>query len=296
MKATRNPFTPKAGKLIAGTMAAALALGTGGLSAFAASSTAATSVTSVQSATYSSSPASLLPVPEAGQPPLAGAEPHTPPPGLPGGPGPGLGGIDPTELLSTLGLSEAELRTALEAGSSLSSIAEAQQVDPQKLVQLAASGLQAQLRQEYADSRITESVYKARLSEISSRAAAWVSQTRPQPPAPGTGAAELPPLGPGLKDLDRSELAELLGLSTSELTASLADGKSLADLAGANGTSSKLINLVVGALTQELKDRLARGDLWTDEYSAELAKVQTRAAELVQHQQPLPPHLQQNDK
>ncbi|WP_339224757.1 hypothetical protein [Paenibacillus sp. FSL H8-0332] len=45
-----------------------------------------------------------------------------------------------------------------------------------------------------------------------------------------------------------------------------------------------------------MKERLARGDLWTDEYSAELANVQTRAADLVQHQHPLPPHLQQNDK
>ncbi|WP_341186148.1 hypothetical protein [Paenibacillus sp. FSL H7-0756] len=45
-----------------------------------------------------------------------------------------------------------------------------------------------------------------------------------------------------------------------------------------------------------MKERLARGDLWTDEYSAELANVQTRAAELVQHQHPLPPHLLQNDK
>lgn len=295
MNSTRNPFTSKANKLLTGTLTAALALSTGGLTAFAATSTTSASLPTVQTATYSSStPAPLLPAPDAGLPP-AGAEPLTPPPGPPGG-GLGPGGIDSTELLSTLGLSADELRKALESGSSLRTVAQAQQVDPQKLVQLAASGLQTRLSQEYADGRITESVYKERLNEAASRAAAWVSQTRPQPPVPGTEPAGLPPLGPGLEGLERAELAALLGLSTSELAASLESGQSLADLAAANGSTSKLTSLVAEALTQELKERLARGDIWTDEYSAELQNVQTRAADVIQHQHPLPPHLQQDTK
>lgn len=271
-------------------MTAALALSTGGLSAFAASSTAATSVPSVQSATYSS-PAPLLPAPEAGLPP-ASTEPLSPPAGPLGGPGlggPGLGGIETSEL-----------RTALESGSSLSAIAKQQNVDSQKLLQLTASAIEARLSQEYKDGRITESVYKSRLSEVSKRAASLLNQTRPKPPVPGSAPADtaaLPPLGPGLESLDRSELAGLLGISTSQLASGLGSGQSLAELAGTSGTSTqKLMDLVAAALTQNLKERLARGDLWTDEYSAALANVQTRAADLVQHQHPLPPHLQQNDK
>ncbi|WP_340023248.1 hypothetical protein MHI24_30230 [Paenibacillus sp. FSL K6-1096] len=294
MSSTRNLFTSKANKLLTGTLTAALALSTGGLTAFAATSTPASSVPTVQSATYSSTPAPLLPAPEAGLPP-ADAEPLSPPPG-PAGIGPGPGGIDSTELLSTLGLSADELRSALEAGSSLGAVAQAQQVDPQKLVQLAASGLKTRLSQEYADGRITESVYQERLNEAANRAAAWISQTRPQPPVPGAEPAGLPPLGPGLDGMDRSELASLLGLSTSELAASLESGQSLADLAAANGSTTKVVNLVAEALTQELKERLARGDMWTDEYSAALQNVQTRAADVIQHQHPLPPHLRQDEK
>ncbi|MEK3714875.1 hypothetical protein [Paenibacillus sp. FSL R7-0333] len=293
MTSPRNLFTPKASKLLAGTLTAALILSTGGLSAFAASSPSATSV---------SSPAPLLPAPEAGLPP-AGTEPLSPPAGAPGGPGlggPGLGGLETSDLLATLGLSASGLRTALESGSSLSAIAKQQNVDSQKLLKLTANAIEARLSQEYKDGRITESVYKSRLSEVSKRAASLLNQTRPKPPVHGSApadTAELPPLGPGLESLDRSELAGLLGISTSQLASGLGSGQSLAELAGTSGTSTqKLMDLVAAALTQDLKERLARGDLWTDEYSAELANVQTRAADLVQHVHPLPPHLLQNDK
>lgn len=296
MTSPRKLFTSKANKLLAGALTTALALSTGGLTAFAASATPTANVQTVQSASsYSSAPTPILPAPGTGLPP-AGSEPLAPPPGPAGiGIGPGLAGIDSEDLLSVLGLSATELRTALEAGSSLRSIAEEQQIDPQKLIQLAASGLQERLSQDYADGRISESVYKERLSEVASRAAAWISQTRTQPPAPGTAPDELPPLGPGMEGLDRSELAELLDLDASGLAASLEDGQSLANLASANGSTAKVIDLVAAALTQDLKERLARGNLWTDQYTAELEDVSTRATELIQHQHqhPLPPHLQQ---
>jgi|GEM_PF-3409808 len=295
MNAPRKRFASKTNKLLVGTLTAALVLGTSGMTAFAASSTSSTDTQTVQSATSSNTPSPLLPAPGAGLPP-AGSEPIAPLAGPAGiGPGPGLGGIDSSQLLSTLGLSADELRTALEAGGSLRSIAQDQLVDPQELIELAASGLKERLSQEYADGRISESVYKDRLNEVASRAAAWISQTRPQPPAPGTAPAELPPLGPGMEGLDRSALAGLLGLDASELAASLEDGQSLADLASANGSTSKVIDLVTAALTQELKDRLARGDIWTDQYASELLDVSTRATELIQHQHqhPQPPHLQQ---
>lgn len=289
MNSTRFTFTPKASKLLAGALTAALAFSVSGLSAYAASS--ATIDPTVQSATYGSGPAALPPAPAAGLP--AAPDPANPPLGPLGGPG--LDGIKTADLLDTLGLSTAELRAALESGRSLSSIAGGQNVDVQKLVQLAASALQARLSQEYADGRISESVYNARLSEASSRAAVLLDQTRPQPPVPGTEPAgpAAPDLGPGLKDLDRSALAGLLGLTSSQLAAGLESGQSLADIAAASGANLQgVINLAADALKQELKERLARGDLWTDEYTAQLQDVGTRAADAVKHHHPLPPHLQ----
>lgn len=306
----------KASKLLAGTVTAALLFSTGGLSAYAATSTQATTAQTVESSTYSSGTTALPSAPEAGLLPAgpAGETPAAPPldllgPGF-GGPallgvpgGPGMGGLDSDELLATLGLSASELRTSLESGLSLSAIAKQQNVDTQKLVQLAVTAIQARLSQEYADGRITESVYNARLSEAATRAAALLNQTRPErpePPVAGTepsgDSAVLLPLGPGLAGMDASELAALLGVTAEQLASGLADGQSLADIAAANGTGTdKVTAAISAALTQELKDRLSKGAIWTDEYTAQLQDVQTRAAEAVQHrhQHPLPPHLQE---
>lgn len=301
----------KASKLLAGTVTAALLFSTGGLSAYAASSN--TSAATVQSSTYNSGTAALPSAPEAGLLPAgpAGETPAAPPldlfgPGM-GGPalgvpgGPGMGGLDSDELLATLGLSASELRTALESGLSLSAIAKQQNVDTQKLVQLAVTAIQTRLSQEYADGRITESVYNARTAEATTRAAAWLNQTRPEPPVagaePSSGTSVKLPLGPGLAGMDSSDLAALLGVTTDQLAAGLEDGQSLADIATANGTSTDKVTAQIAAtLTQELKDRLSKGDIWTDEYTTQLQNVQTRAAEVVQHQHqhPLPPHLQQD--
>lgn len=305
----------KASKLLAGTVTAALLFSTGGLSAYAATSTQATTAQTVESSTYSSgtaalpSAAGLLPAGPAGEtpaaPPLDLLGPGFGGPALGGLGGPGMGGLDSDELLATLGLSASELRTSLESGLSLSVIAKQQNVDTQKLVQLAVTAIQARLSQEYADGRITESVYNARLSEAATRAAALLNQTRPERPEPSVAGAEPSgdssirlPLGPGLADTDASELAALLGVTTEQLASGLADGQSLADIAAANGTSTDKVTAQFAAtLTQELKDRLSRGDIWTDEYTTQLQNVQTRAIEVVQHrhQHPLPPHLQEQD-
>lgn len=70
--------------------------------------------------------------------------------------GPHGGRLDPTVAANAIGISEADLRTALESGQSLADIATAHGVDPQKVIDALVADAQAHLADDVASGRITQ--------------------------------------------------------------------------------------------------------------------------------------------
>src|SRR3954454_21105022 len=82
------------------------------------------------------------------------------PPALPDGHGPRGGPhggrLDATVAATAIGISEADLRTALESGQSLAEVATAHGVDPQKVIDALVADAQTHLAADVASGRITQ--------------------------------------------------------------------------------------------------------------------------------------------
>ncbi|CAN5409954.1 hypothetical protein BH10ACT1_BH10ACT1_18800 [soil metagenome] len=184
-----------------------------------------------------------------------------PPKGGPGGRGFG-GGMDLTVAAKALGVTEEELRSQLQDGKSLADVAKAEGVDKQKLIDALVTA---------GEKRLAEA--KAALPD---RVAELVDGTFPAP-GPGGGRG-----GPGKgRGQDLAVAAKTLGVTEDELRTQLQDGKSLADVAKAEGVDEqKLIDALVAAEKDELAAAVKRGDLTqaqADERSADLAaRIQDR--------------------
>jgi hypothetical protein len=128
---------------------------------------------------------------DAGEVPLVGPGPGH---GRHHGPGPGL-----DAAASYLGLTEAELRTALEDGDTLAEVAQEQGKSVEGLVDAMVVEAQERLDQAVEDGRLTEAEAEARLAEIEEHVTALVNGERPQrpsggpPPMAGAGGSSFSP-------------------------------------------------------------------------------------------------------
>lgn len=102
---------------------------------------------------------------------LARTRPQPPVPGSEQPPiGHGLEKLDTTALTGLLEMSTDELRTTMEAGSSLEEVALEKGVSSSTLLELAVSGLQAELDQRLANKDIWQDEYAAQSADITTRA------------------------------------------------------------------------------------------------------------------------------
>jgi hypothetical protein len=99
--------------------------------------------------------------------------------------------------------------------------------------------------------------------------------------------------GPGFgHGADLSTAASYLGVTVADLQSSLASGKSLADVAKAQGKSvSGLVSALVGEAKQRLDDAVSARRLTDDERQSILADLQQRIEDLVNGVAPTPPAL-----
>lgn len=103
-----------------------------------------------------------------------------------GGPGGrGGGGHDLSAAATALGLTEAELKTALESGQTLAEVAKDHNVSVDTLVAALVKAETARIKQEVTDGRLTQAQADERLADLTKRVTDRVNRTRPVRPDGG---------------------------------------------------------------------------------------------------------------
>jgi hypothetical protein len=93
--------------------------------------------------------------------------------------GPGGRGRDLSTAATALGVTENELRAALEGGKTLAQVAEAEGVDVDTLVAALTKAEKERIAQAVTDGRLTQAQADARLAELTARVTERVNSTRP---------------------------------------------------------------------------------------------------------------------
>jgi hypothetical protein len=175
--------------------------------------------------------------------------------------GPGKG---PAAVASYLGLTESELRAQIEAGKSLAQIASASGKSVSGLEAVILADAKAHLDEAVANGRLTAAQEETMLADLKSHLDDFVNGTGP---GPALGIAVGPPFG--------AAAVTYLGLTPEELRAQLEGGKTLAQIASAQGKSvDGLKSAIFAGAKEQLDQAVAAGELTATQEQTMLARLQ----------------------
>jgi len=202
-------------------------------------------------------------------------------PSGPGGPGGHVEAVSDTSVAAkAIGISEADLLTAIQSGKTIAEVATANSVDPQKVIDaLTQDGLD-ELAAAVTAGTITQAQADAQKADVATRAADQVNNA-----FHGGGPGGRGPGGPGghvEAVSDTSVAANAIGISEADLLTAIQSGKTIGAVATANNVDPQK---VIDALTQDGLDELAAavkaGTLTEAQADAQKADVAARAADQV---------------
>jgi hypothetical protein len=195
--------------------------------------------------------------------------------------------VSPLAVAATaLGMTEAELRTELEAGKSIAQVAETKNVDLQVVVDALIAKHKAHIAEHVAEGKLTQAEADEKLANLEARVTEMVNKTGlPMKGGPGGKGGHGGKLG-HIKAASE-EVAAVLNLTTTELATQLREGKSLAAIAEAQDVD---INKVKEVLTAEFKahldEEVAEGKHTQEEADEKLAKFESRLDDMVNTARP----------
>ena len=185
-----------------------------------------------------------------------------------------MGGID--DVATYLGLKPAELETQLRSGKSLADIAKAQGKTVDGLKTAITDAATKQLDAAVTAGKLTKDQETKVLAGLSAHLDDLVNGVRARPAfRVGFG------FGPGLMG-GIDDVATYLGLKPAELVTQLRSGKSLADIATAQGkTVDGLKTAITDAVTKQLDAAVTAGKLSKDQETKVLSDLGSRLDDLV---------------
>jgi flagellar hook-length control protein FliK len=190
--------------------------------------------------------------------PPADARPHA-----------GIRGGSLATAAKALGMTEADLRSALESGKTIAQVAKDKGVDVQKVIDALVADARQKLQQEEAD-------LPARISDL-------VNGKLPAG-GPGVGVGRG---GHGVFGTGLHQVATALGLSDADLRSALQSGKSIADIAKDKGVDLQhVVDTLVQAADTRIDQAVTDGRLTTDQATKLKATLKDGITAFVNDQRP----------
>jgi hypothetical protein len=187
---------------------------------------------------------------------------------------------------TALGMTEAELRTELDAGKSIAQVAEAKNVDLQVVIDALVAKQQAHIAEHVAEGKLTQAQADAKLVDLEKRVTKMVNATPfPMKGGPGGKGGHGGKLG-HIKAASK-EVAAVLNLTTAELVTQLREGKSLAAIAEAQNVEiSKVKEVLSAEFKAHLDEKVAAGKYTQAQADAKLEKFESRLDDMVNKARP----------
>ena len=183
-------------------------------------------------------------------------------------------------IASILKLTEAELKTQVQSGKTLAQIATAQGVDIKLVVDAIVADMKSHIADEVKSGEITQAQADTKLADVTAKATERVNNVRP---ARGEGMHG-GPKGPGR---NVAAIASVLKLTEAELKTQVESGKTLAQIATAQGVDVKLVvDAIVADMKSHIAEEVASGELTQAQADAKLADATTKVTEMVNTVQP----------
>ena len=200
--------------------------------------------------------------------------------GHPGGPG-GLGGhveavTDTSVVAKAIGITEADLKTALASGQTVAAVAKAHNVDLQVVIDALVADSESELAAAVANGSITQAQADVQKANLVQRATDQAN---------GTFSGGHGPGGPGgfghdEAVTDTSVVAKAIGISEADLKTALAGGQTVAAVAKAHNVALQVvIDALVADGESELAAQVANGSITQAQADAMKAQVLQRATE-----------------
>ena len=184
------------------------------------------------------------------------------------------------EAAKALGMTEAELKTELEAGKSVADVAKAKNIDLDEVIAKLTAAFKAHLDEEVASGKHTQAEADAKLAKFKTRVTKMVN-TAGLPQRGGKG-------GHGPQKFATATLATTLKLTETELQTELKSGKTIKQIADAQNVD---IADVKATLTSDFKahldEEVASGEHTQAEADAKLAEFTTRLDDMVNGVRPV---------
>jgi DNA-binding CsgD family transcriptional regulator len=192
------------------------------------------------------------------------------------------------EAATALGMTEAELKTELQAGKSIADVAKAKNIDLDTVIAKLTAAFKAHLDEEVASGKHTQAEADAKLAEFSTRVTIMVNA--PGLPMHGGKGGHGPggKGGHGPQKFATAQLATTLKLTEAELQTQLKSGKTIKQIADAQNVDiADVKTTLTAAFKAHLDEEVASGEHTQAEADAKLAEFKTRLDDMVNGVRPV---------
>jgi DNA-binding CsgD family transcriptional regulator len=192
------------------------------------------------------------------------------------------------EAVTALGMTEAELKTELQAGKSIADVAKAKNIDLDTVIAKLTAAFKAHLDEEVASGKHTQAEADAKLAEFSTRVTTMVNA--PGLPMRGGKGGHGPggKGGHGPQKFATAQLATTLKLTEAELQTQLKSGKTIKQIADAQNVDiADVKTTLTAAFKAHLDEEVASGEHTQAEADAKLAEFKTRLDDRVNGVRPV---------